>query len=114
MEFIEDADYLGIIGRRPPENDDRGPAQIGLLVRSNRGRDSGRDYLVVGVENETIVRVADGEGRRVEIPKRKNIRHLRSCHVIAGEVYDKALDGKRVTNADVRKELKSLVEKLKE
>lgn len=112
MENIEGTEHPGTNGRLRPSNDSRGTAEIGLLVRSTQGRDRGRYYLVVGVESEIKVRVADGELRKVESPKRKNIRHLKSCDVIAGEVHDKALDAKRVTNADVRKELKSLVEKL--
>ena len=58
---------------RPPAAGDgsRGRVQIGLLVRSTRGRDRGRYYLVVGMESETKVRVADGDLRRVESPKRK-------------------------------------------
>lgn len=112
MENIEGTDYPGTTGRRRAGDSSRGAAQIGLLVRSTRGRDRGRCYLVVEIESETIVRVADGDLRRVESPKRKNTRHIKSCGVIAGEIQDKALDGKRVTNADVRKELKSLLEKL--
>jgi len=86
--------------------------QIGRLVCSVQGRDSGRFYLVVEIESESRIRVADGEGRKVERPKRKNVKHLKFYDVIAGEVIDKAQNGKRVTNADVRKELKSLVENL--
>ena len=84
--------------------------QIGHLVSSIQGRDAGRFYLVVEIESEARVKVADGEGRKVESPKRKNIRHLRFYNVVAGEVTDKSQSGKRVTNAVVRKELKSLVE----
>lgn len=86
--------------------------QIGHLVCSIQGRDSGRFYLVVEIEDGSRVRVADGEGRKVDNPKRKNVKHLKFYDVIAGEVTDKAQNGKRVTNADVRKELKSLVENL--
>ncbi len=111
MEIIEGTDNPGTTGRRSGDSS-RAGMQIGLLVQSCQGRDRGRYYLVVGIESETIVRVADGDLRRVESPKRKNIRHIKSCGVIAGEVRDKALDGKRITNADVRKELKSLLEKL--
>lgn len=83
--------------------------QVGRLVCSTRGRDSGRFYLVVGIENETKVRVADGEGRKVENPKKKNIKHLKFYDIVAQEVVDKVRKGKRITNEDVRKELKNLV-----
>ncbi|MCL6634672.1 MAG: KOW domain-containing RNA-binding protein [Peptococcaceae bacterium] len=86
--------------------------QIGHLVCSTQGRDSGRFYLVVGIENESRVRVADGEGRKVEKPKVKNVKHLKFFDVVAGELMNKVQSGKRITNAVVRKELKSLVENL--
>jgi hypothetical protein len=54
--------------------------------------------------------VADGDVRKVENPKRKNVKHLKFYDIIAGEVSDKNLNGRRIANADVRKELKSLVE----
>lgn len=86
--------------------------QVGRLVCSTQGRDSGRFYLVVGIEDETKVRVADGEGRKVENPKKKNIKHLKFYDAVAQELADKVRRGKRITNEDVRKELKSLVLKV--
>ncbi len=84
--------------------------RIGHLVSSIQGRDSGRYYLVVEIESESRVRVADGAGRKVESPKRKNVKHLKFYDLVAGEVMEKMLRGRRINNADVRKELKSLVE----
>lgn len=84
--------------------------QVGRLVSSTKGRDKGRFYLVVDIEGETRVRVADGEGRKVDNPKRKNVRHLKFYDVIAEELANKARSEKRITSADVRKELKSLIE----
>jgi len=86
--------------------------QIGRLVCSIQGRDSGRFYLVVGMEGESRVLLADGEGRKVENPKRKNVRHLKFYGAIAGEIAEKFQNGKRITDTDVRKELKYLVENL--
>lgn len=86
--------------------------QIGRLVCSMQGRDSGRYYLVVGSVNETRVQLADGEVRKADNPKTKNVKHLKFYDMIAGEVYDKVINGKRITNADVRKELKSLIEQI--
>jgi len=86
--------------------------QIGRLVCSVQGRDSGRFYLVVGIESGSRVRLADGEGRKVEKPKLKNIRHLKIYDVMAGEVLNKSQSAKKITNAVVRKELKSLVDNL--
>ncbi|MDD4237560.1 MAG: KOW domain-containing RNA-binding protein [Desulfotomaculaceae bacterium] len=86
--------------------------QIGRLVCSMQGRDSGRYYLVVGSVNDTRILLTDGEVRKVENPKIKNVKHLKFYDMIAGEVFNKATNGKRITNVDVRKELKSLIEQV--
>lgn len=86
--------------------------RIGQLVSSIQGRDSGRFYLITGIENETMVNVADGEGRKIENPKRKNCKHLILYDAVAGYMLEKVQFGKKITNTDVRKELKSLVSQL--
>jgi len=86
--------------------------QVGHLVSSTRGRDYGRFYLVLGIEDGRRVRVADGEVRKVEKAKRKNVKHLKFYGVTANEVAEKALSGKKIANTDVRNELKSLVNQL--
>lgn len=86
--------------------------QIGRLVCSMQGRDSGRYYLVVDTVNETKLLLADGEVRKVENPKIKNVKHLKFYDMIAGEVLYKSTSGKRISNEDVRKELKSLIEQV--
>ncbi|OPX84405.1 MAG: hypothetical protein A4E53_04185 [Pelotomaculum sp. PtaB.Bin104] len=102
--FVEDA------ASRLPVTKVRDMVEIGHLVSSIKGRDRGRYYLVVGIISQSMVLVADGEERKVEDPKRKNVRHLHLFNVIAGEVLNKALSGRRVTNTDIRREIKSLTE----
>lgn len=97
------------IGNRQPADGYR----IGHLVSSIKGRDGGKFYLVLEIEDESRVRVDDGEGRKVENPKRKNVKHLKFYDMVAGEVTEKTINGKKITNADVRKELKSLIENIK-
>lgn len=83
--------------------------QVGRLVCSVQGRDSGRFYLIVGMENQAGVWVADGEGRKVEKPKKKNVKHLKFYDIMAPAVVEKSSRGRRITNEDVRNELKSIV-----
>jgi len=83
--------------------------QVGRLVCSVQGRDSGRFYLIVGIENQTGVWVADGEGRKVEKPKKKNVKHLKFYDIMAPAVVEKVSRGRKITNEDVRNELKSMV-----
>ena len=48
---------------------------VGKIVLSNAGRDKGK-YLAVINCIESYVWVADGKERKLENPKRKNIKHI--------------------------------------
>jgi len=50
--------------------------QVGQVVRADAGRDCGGWFAVVALAPDGSVYIADGRHRRVEHPKRKNIRHL--------------------------------------
>lgn len=57
----------------------------GQVVRSVRGRDRHRWYVVIDQDKEGFLYVADGERRPIARPKRKNPKHLL--------VYDQVLTG---------------------
>lgn len=55
---------------------------LGRIVLSKAGRDKGRRFLVVAVEDDAHVRIADGETHRAAKPKKKKLKHLsfeRAC-----------------------------------
>ncbi|MFA7468553.1 MAG: KOW domain-containing RNA-binding protein [Desulfotomaculaceae bacterium] len=87
-----------------------GKAVPGQLVVSKSGRDSGKVYLVIDFEGDRFIRVADGTLRRVEKPKRKNVRHLRYYPAVAEEIADKLNSGERVTNPELRRAIQRLVD----
>ena len=66
--------------------------RTGRVVISSAGHDKGRFMLVVGADGDRIL-VADGKERRLEHPKRKNIRHVRaiSCSIELEGLTDKKL-----------------------
>ena len=77
----------------------------GCIVRSKSGRDAGRLFAVLDMD-ENGAFVVDGQLRRLEKPKRKNIRHLE--FVSDGKstrIYGKITDGVRLENAEVKKAL---------
>jgi large subunit ribosomal protein L14e len=87
--------------------------QLWQLVSSRAGRDEGQAYLVADIGQEDgFVRLVDGDKRRLEAPKRKNVRHLVLHPVIAGELAQKAAAGMAVRNAEVREALRRLVEEV--
>ncbi|MDQ0286133.1 ribosomal protein L14E/L6E/L27E [Desulfofundulus luciae] len=82
----------------------------GRLVSSTAGRDYGKFYLILDRVNETRVRVVNGADRRVGGPKLKNVKHLKVYPLVAGDIAHKASTGQRITDLDVRRALKELLE----
>ena len=61
----------------------------GMICASAQGRDKGQVYAVVGMAGDSFVLVADGIRRKLDSPKRKNIKHLvLTPHNIGGEGAD--------------------------
>ncbi len=77
----------------------------GHFVRSTAGRDSGKTYLVLGALDSRYVLVADGNARRVEDRKRKNVRHLEVLDMAPGAIRTKIGSGQRVSNEEVMEAL---------
>lgn len=48
---------------------------VGLLASSKAGHDKDSVYVIIREEGEYVY-IADGEGRTVEKPKRKNKKHI--------------------------------------
>lgn len=48
----------------------------GLIVKSLKGHDTGRCYVVIAVLNEDFVLLADGRYRKTDNPKQKRVKHL--------------------------------------
>ena len=57
---------------------------VGRVVKSKSGHDKGKFYCVVAVLDDKHVAVADGQKRTLQVPKKKNLRHLE----ITGTVFE--------------------------
>lgn len=79
----------------------------GQLVKSRAGRDKDRVYLIINWDHEFIY-VVDGDIRRLQNPKKKNIRHLWYTEKVAESIHEKLTAGNKVTNADIREALQDL------
>lgn len=77
---------------------------------SKAGKDKGKWYVVIGydVENERVL-VCDGEKRKIEKPKRKNLIHLQFTNYYLWDIRDKLLKGQRVLNEEVRNGIRRFV-----
>ena len=71
----------------------------GRVVISSAGHDKGRFMLVVGADGDRIL-VADGKERKLEHPKRKNIRHVRAT--------DRTIEPEGITDKKLRKTLNAM------
>lgn len=77
-------------------------AQIGQLVKALKGRDAEGIYVIIGIVDERFVLIADGDKRKFDQPKRKNIQHLNLQPMISSEVVHSLQESGRVTNAKLR------------
>lgn len=82
------------------------PYRLGEIVVSKAGRDTGKYYIVVGQENENYVKIADGDTRRIEAPKRKNVKHLYFTGDVMEELAIWLENKKRIRNEDLKRFIK--------
>jgi large subunit ribosomal protein L14e len=76
--------------------------RIGQIVRVLRGRDAEKLAVVIALEDSRFVRIADGDKRKFDLSKRKNILHLQFYDYVSSEVLDSIVQTGRVTNGKLR------------
>ncbi|MFE8703852.1 KOW motif-containing protein [Cytobacillus sp. FJAT-54145] len=82
-------------------NSDISP-QLGQFVLITRGRDAGQYAIIVRLIDERFVFIADGESKKFDRPKKKNLQHLKLIDYVSPEVQSSLLDTGRVTNGKLR------------
>ena len=85
--------------------------QIADLVISVSGRDKDRIFMVVDNPEPGYVLIADGALRKLEKPKKKKTKHLKPLQYTVNErMMEKISQGRKITNAELRKMLRALSE----
>ena len=84
--------------------------KLGQVVISRSGRDKDRMYVVVQVVNDRFVMLVDGDLRKIENPKLKNVKHIQFTGMKADDVIDYLARGEMPGNHIFRKNLKKLME----
>jgi large subunit ribosomal protein L14e len=76
--------------------------QIGQFVKVLRGKDEASYAIVISIIDEKFVMIVDGDKRRFDQPKKKNVLHLELQPDISPEVTSSLQETGRVTNAKLR------------
>ncbi|BCJ87316.1 KOW domain-containing RNA-binding protein [Effusibacillus dendaii] len=77
-------------------------ALIGQIVEVIKGRETGKYAIVIGELDGRFVLLADGDKRKFDQPKKKNIHHVRLTGEFAMEVFESIQESGRVTNSKLR------------
>ena len=87
---------------------------IGDLVVSLAGRDKGKIFLVINVDDKSVFLI-NGKDRKISKPKRKNKKHIDRV-LVAGEkeLAIKIQKGEIVGNERIRRQIKAQIEKIQE
>ncbi|WHH61448.1 KOW domain-containing RNA-binding protein [Petroclostridium sp. X23] len=75
----------------------------GQIVYSTAGRDKGKYFIVIERINDEYVYLSDGDIRRIENPKKKKSKHLRTVGKDVEQLVDKLKNQQKITNAEIRK-----------
>lgn len=95
-------------------NESDSSPQIGQVVYIHKGRDAGQYAIVIQRMDDKFVLIADGDKRKFDRPKKKNIQHLQCHDYINAEVRRSMLETGRVTNGKLRWALGKFVEEVLE
>lgn len=76
--------------------------QIGQFVRVTQGKEVGQIQVVIRILDDRFVQIADGDKRKYDRAKKKNINHLEWLDHISPEVKKSIEETGRVTNAKLR------------
>lgn len=81
--------------------DEQSAPKIGQIVKILRGRDHGKYGIVIKVEGRYAY-VVDGDKRKFDQPKKKNLLHLEWQKHVSSEVVNSMAESGRVTNGKIR------------
>ncbi|QGQ93639.1 hypothetical protein EHS13_01245 [Paenibacillus psychroresistens] len=84
--------------------------QLGQIVKILRGRDLNKYAVIIAIVDQRFLWIADGDKRKFDQPKKKNLLHLQLQDVISQEVVNSLLETGRVTNGKLRYALNKFVE----
>jgi hypothetical protein len=79
---------------------------IGKVVLSKTGRDKNHFYVIVGFINDSYVILSNGNTKTVQMPKRKNLKHLVVLSYVDDEIKESIILRDRGTDLKIKRFLK--------
>lgn len=79
---------------------------LGSVVYSKSGRDSGSYYVVTEIVDNDYVKIVDGVIRKIEKPKLKKIKHLKTKGDVLDKIGTKLANKDTIYNAEIRSALR--------
>ena len=83
---------------------------LGDIVKSVSGRDKGRHFVVMCLENN-FVGICDGKLRKTRKIKKKNPKHIKYVGAVSKETKEKLECGGKIIDAEIRQEIKNFESK---
>jgi ribosomal protein L14E/L6E/L27E len=82
---------------------------VGQLVKSKTGRDQGRHFLILEIdEKKGYVKLVDGDRRGITNPKKKNISHIQVTNSVVQEFQERIAEGLSPRDQDIKRYLSEL------
>lgn len=79
--------------------------RVGQIAKVLSGSDQGKYAVIIGIVDQRFVLIADGNKRKFDHPKKKNLLHLQLMEDASEEVASSLKETGRVTNGKLRFEL---------
>ena len=79
---------------------------VGSIVYSKAGRDRGKCYIIVRLDDKGYAFVANGSDKTLSSPKRKNVKHLDPCGELSKTIQEKLLSEKQVFDSEIKSALR--------
>ena len=76
--------------------------QVGQIVRVTKGREQNQFAVIIEIIDDRFVLLADGEKRKYDRPKKKNVNHIEGTACISSEIRKSLLETNRVSNGKLR------------
>lgn len=83
---------------------------LGRVVYSKSGRDKGKYFVVIEVINKNYIILVDGDMRKIENPKVKNVKHIHYTNLTVNKVVEYLSRGEIPSNQVIKKNLRHMLE----